>query len=67
MYLKELVMEDTPLARIEKKIDKIDQRVAAVEQKFAQWGGIVTGAVMAVSAIWGVVIAVWQFVKHKVS
>ena len=57
--------EDSQLGRIEEKLDKLDGRVQVIETRFAQWGGIVTGVVLTVSAVWAALIGAWQFVKHK--
>lgn len=57
--------ESNQLERIEKKLDTLDGRVKVIETRFAQWGGIVTGVVLTVSAIWAGILGFWSLVKHK--
>lgn len=34
---------------------------------FSRARGLVAGAVLAVSAIWGIAVGIWQFIRHKVT
>lgn len=38
-----------------------------IRTELTKWKGMAAGVFLTVSAIWGVVLALWQFVKHKVS
>lgn len=52
---------------LESLMTEVRNDVKAMREDFNKARGLVAGAVLAVSAIWGVAIGVWQFIKHKVA
>lgn len=40
--------------------------VKMIRHELTKWKGMAAGVFLTVSAIWGVVLAIWQFVKGKV-
>lgn len=46
---------------------KVEGQVEDMHKDFTKAKGIYAGVIFTVSAIWGLVIGVWQFIKHKVS
>ena len=68
-----LMSEDRErIARLEENQSSTNSLLAEMREDIKQlrndWTkarGLVAGAVLAISAIWGMVLGVWQFVKHK--
>lgn len=62
------------IARLEERsesteglIKEMRDDIRALRSDFTRARGLVAGAVLAISAIWGMAVGVWQFIKHKVS
>lgn len=50
---------------LEALMTEVRNDVKAMREDFNRARGLVAGAVLAVSAIWGAVIGIYQLVKHK--
>ena len=60
------------IARLEENQSSTNSLLAEMREDIKQlrndWTkarGLVAGAVLTISAVWGMVLGVWQFVKHK--
>jgi len=56
---------ESEVEHIHRTLEEIKPMVQETHQRVTQWGGVVTGIAIAVSAIWAGLLGVWSVVKHK--
>jgi hypothetical protein len=64
-HLQRTAVLEIEVKTVKETLARIEPMVTETHQRVTQWGGVVTGIAIAVSALWAGVIGLWSVVKHK--
>ena len=66
-HLQRTAILETRMEAMHNTLEEIKPMVSETHQRITQWGGVVTGIVLAVSTFWFGLLGLWAVIKHKVS